>query len=36
MLEAPVFSNAPAASTPQAKARFDMYSELCGEDGLPT
>ena len=27
---------ASAASTPQAKARFDMYSEaVCGEDGLP-
>ena len=27
---------ASAASTPQAKARFDMYSQaVCGEDGLP-
>ena len=27
---------AAAASTPQAKARFEMYSEaVCGDDGLP-
>jgi len=27
---------ASAAATPQAKARFEMYSEaVCGEDGLP-
>ena len=29
-------SRAAAASTPQAKARFEMYSQAsCGEDGLP-
>ena len=35
--ESPRFQQrASAASTPQAKARFEMYSEaVCGEDGLP-
>jgi photosystem I subunit 3 len=35
--ESPRFQQrASAAATPQAKARFEMYSEaVCGEDGLP-
>ena len=35
--ESPRFQQrASAASTPQAKARFEMYSKAsCGEDGLP-
>ena len=35
--ESPRFQQrASAASTPQSKARFEMYSEaVCGEDGLP-